>query len=202
MYSQDTFIESKWEVNMNPAVCILSSDKMKQKEFSFFTILCSFILKCKQTSTPNCAPIPFILVHFKEELLDIFISADQIAESFPLSSAFLLPPPVPILQTQSNPFHLKRRQVESGLAAWSEAGLEPLQWWRISQLSWMAKAVHVESMCLNVFTIIVQDIVKICACKQTIMKIRCPGSRALQIWDPPLLAFQTTLSWEGFRGAV
>lgn len=36
MYSQDTFIESKWGVNMNPAVCILSSDKMKQKAFSFF----------------------------------------------------------------------------------------------------------------------------------------------------------------------
>lgn len=84
---------------MNPAVCILSSDKMKQKEFSFFPVLCSFVLKSKQTSTPNGAPVPFILVHFKEELLDIFISADQIAQIPPLSFAFLLPPPVPILRT-------------------------------------------------------------------------------------------------------
>lgn len=179
MYSQDTFIESKWEVNMNPAVCILSSDKMKQKEFSFFAILCSFILKCKQTSMPNC--VPFILVHFKEELLDIFVSADQIAEISPLSFAFLLPPPVPILQTRSNPFHLKHRWVESGLAVWSEASLEPLQWWWISQHSRTAKAMHVKGTCLNVFTVFVQDIVRTFACKQAIMKIRCPGSRALQI---------------------
>lgn len=41
---------------MNPAVCILSSDKMKQKEFSFFPVLCSFVLKSKQTSTQMVLP--------------------------------------------------------------------------------------------------------------------------------------------------
>jgi len=91
--------------------------KMKQKEVSFFAILCSFILTSEKTSRPNCVPVPFILLHFKEELLDIFISADQIAKISPSSSAFLLPPPALISQIQSNPFHLKHRQVESRLAA-------------------------------------------------------------------------------------
>lgn len=71
---------------------------------------------------PNCAAVPFIPARFKEELWDSFILADQIAEISPLSFAFLLPPPAPIQQTGSNPFHLKHRQVESASAARSEAG--------------------------------------------------------------------------------
>lgn len=129
---------------------------------------------------PNCAPVSFILVHFKEELLDIFISADQIAEISPLSFTFLLHPFVRILQARSNPFHLKHRQVESSLPAWNEAGLEPLQWWRISQNSWTAKPVHVGGMCLNVFTTIVHNAVRTFACKHTIMRTRCPRSRAFR----------------------
>lgn len=131
MYSQDTFIESQWEVNMSPAVFILFSDKMKQKAFSFFffffffSILCSFILKSKQTNSANCS-FPFILMRFKEELLGIFFLADQTAEISPLSFAFL-----------SNITHLVQpfsprtwMPCCNSLAAWRGAGMGLLQWWR------------------------------------------------------------------------
>lgn len=127
---------------MNAAVCILPSDKKKQKKFSFFTILCSIILKSKQTTPPKCAPVPFILVRFEEELLDFFILADQIAEVSPLSFACLPPPPVPMLQTRANPFRLRHGRAGSGSAACGQADIEPLPRRSISRRSRTAKAAR------------------------------------------------------------